>query len=181
MSDTTWIALLRGVNVGGHNKIAMAELRARCVEAGWENVESYIQSGNLVFSADSAAADLETRLERLITEHFELEIPVIVRSIAQWIGYLDDNPFPSEANESPNLVMLALSKSAPLPGAANALQERARDGECVQLVGEALWIHWPARSARSKLTPSVLDRAAGSPVTTRNWRTVQKLAQLAAT
>jgi len=181
MSDATWIALLRGINVGGHNKIPMAELRRCCGTIGCRAVQSYIQSGNLVFSANSAALDLETRLERLIAEHFKLEIPVIVRSTAQWTGYLDDNPFPAASRESPNLVTLALSKLLPLPGVADALQERARDGERVRLVGEALWIHSPAGSARSKLTPSVLDRASGSPVTARNWRTVQKIAQLMGT
>lgn len=181
MSNSTWIALLRGINVGGHNKIAMAELRARCVEAGWQNVESYIQSGNLVFSADSRAVDVETRLEQLIARHFNLEIPVIVRSAAQWADYFDDNPFPAASRETPNLVMLGLSKSSPPPGAADDLQERARDGERVQMVRDALWIHFPAGSARSKLSPTVLDRAVGSPVTSRNWRTVQKLAQLVAT
>lgn len=181
MSDATWIALLRGINVGGHNKIPMAELRQCCATIGCRAVQSYIQSGNLVFSADSAALDLETKLERLIAEHFKLEIPVIVRSTAQWAGYLHDNPFPAASGESPNLVTLVLSKSAPLPGVADALQERARDGERVQLVGEALWIHSPAGSARSRLTPSVLDRSSGSPVTARNWRTVQKIAQLMAT
>ena len=181
MSDTTWIALLRGINVGGHNKIPMAELREVCETIGCRAVQSYIQSGNLVFVSALAQAGMEEALETAILKHFELEIPVIVRSASQWASYLDDNPFPAASRDSPNLVTLALSKSAPLPGAADALQERACDGERVQLLGEALWIHLPAGSARSKLTPSVLDRAAGSPVTTRNWRTVQKLARLVAT
>ena len=181
MSDARWIALLRGINVGGHNKIPMVELRECCEAIGCRAVQSYIQSGNLVFSAASTAEEMETRLEQLIAAHFKLEIPVIVRSATQWAGYLDDNPFLAASKESPNLVTLALSRLALLPGAADELQERARNGERVQQVGGALWMHWPAGSARSKLTPAVLDRAAGSPVTARNWRPVQKLAQMMAT
>lgn len=181
MGDARWIALLRGINVGGHNKIPMAELRECCEAIGCRAVQSYIQSGNLVFSTASTAEEMETRLEHLIAANFKLEIPVIVRSAEQWAGYLADNPFPVASRESPNLVALALSKLALLPGAADELRERTRNSERVQQVGEALWIHWPAGSARSRLTPAILNRAAGSPVTARNWRTVQKLAQMMAT
>jgi uncharacterized protein (DUF1697 family) len=175
-----FIALLRGINVSGSNTIPMADLRAACGAAGWSDVATYIQSGNLVFGANGGAAALEAALESLIDKEFGLSIAVIVRSRAQWSAYVERNPFPEAAEEEPNRLMLCLSKAKPNPDAAGALQERARDGEQVRLAGDALWIHFPGGSGTSRLSPSLMNRLAGSPVTTRNWRTVLKLREMAA-
>jgi uncharacterized protein (DUF1697 family) len=175
----TFIALLRGINVGGHNKVPMAELRALGEELGWTGVRSYVQSGNLVFEAGAGLASLEAELERAIERTFDLSIHVIVRAAADWPAYVEGNPFPGASAKEPSLVMLALSKAPPKPGAVEALRERAADGERVERVGDALWIHYAGGSGRSKLSPALLDRLVGSPVTTRNWRTVLKLEELA--
>lgn len=178
MTHSTRIALLRGINVGGHNKIPMTELRALCAELGWDDVQSYIQSGNLIFRADATPAHLEALLEEAIERRFGLTVPVIIRSAAEWPGYLRGNPFPEISEREPNLVMLALSKSAPPADVAERLQERAADGERVLRVGDAIWIHFAGGAARSKLSPTLVARLAGSPVTMRNWRTVLKLNEL---
>ena len=91
-----FVALLRAVNVGGR-KLPMAELRALCSELGWSDVATYIQSGNLDFSAGETAAELESALERAISERFELDVPVIVRSAGAWSAYAKSNPFPEAA------------------------------------------------------------------------------------
>jgi len=169
------IALLRGINVGGHNKIPMAELRALCGEIGWQDIATYIQSGNIVFSANGCAGKLEGELQSAVRNRFGHDVHTLVRSAENWSEYLSANPFPRASEDQPNLVMLGLSKS-PLPDdAADRLQERAAAEERVVQAADALWIHFPNGSARSKITPAALDRLAGSPVTTRNWRTVLKL------
>jgi uncharacterized protein (DUF1697 family) len=175
-----FIALLRGVNVSGANMMAMADFRAACARTGWEDVATYIQSGNLVFSAEGSAAAHEAALETLIEKEFGLSVAVIVRSAGQWRDYVEGNPFAKAAAEEPNRLMLCLSKAKPDPGAAAALQERAMDGEQVRLAGDALWIHFPGGSGTSKLSPALMNRLVGSPVTTRNWRTVSKLREMAA-
>lgn len=175
----TVIALLRGINVTGKNKIPMAELRALCAELGWAAVQTYIQSGNVVFQADAALARLEGDLEQAITRHFGLRIAVIARTAADWPAYVSGNPYPEASRDEPNLVMLALSKAPPKEDAAEALRERAAQGERITRVGDALWVHYSAGVARSKLSPALFDRLVGSPVTARNWRTVLKLAELA--
>lgn len=181
MARSTYIALLRGINVGGV-KVPMAELRALCEgDLGWRGVETYIQSGNVIFEAGGEPGTLEDRLERALERRFERAIPVLVRAAADWPGYVASNPFPDATEREPNVVMLALSKRPPRPDAVEALTARAAGGERIALAGGALWIHFASGSARSKLTPSVLDRLAGSPVTTRNWRTVQKLDELLGT
>ena len=173
-----FIALLRGINVTGRNVIPMADLRTLCSKSGLHDVETYIQSGNLVFSAAANPDSLETDLEKLIDRRFKLSIPVIVRRASAWPAYIDGNPFPQESESEGNRVMLALSKHPPATGAADGLRERAANGERVQQVNDALYIHFPNGSGTSRLSPALLDRLVGSPVTTRNWRTVVKLAQM---
>lgn len=156
----------------------MPELRAVGDLLGLADVQTYIQSGNLVFAADGPPPVVERTLEAAIAERFGAPIPVILRTAREWRGFLDANPFPEASASEPNLVMLALSKAPLAEGAAAALQGRAAAGERVQEAGGGLWIHFAGGSARSKITPAVLDRLAGSSVTTRNWRTVVRLGEL---
>ena len=175
-----FIALLRGINVGGHNIIPMSELRVLCAEIGWNSVQTYIQSGNVVFSASGKPAALEAELQRAIERRFKLAIPVIVRAGADWSTYARTNPFLNACKTESKLVMLCLSQKPPMADAVKNLRERAANSERVMQVGDALWIHFAGGVvARSKLSPSLLDRSIGSPVTARNWLTVLKLNELA--
>lgn len=168
------VALLRAVNVGGR-KLPMAELRALCATLGWRDVATYIQSGNLVFSAAGKPAAIEARLEAAIAKEFGLAVPVILRTAAQWAAYPKANPFPKEP---PNRVMLLLAKADPAAGAAEAIQARAQAGEQVRRVGDGLWFHYPEGAGTSKLTPSLIERAVGAPATARNVNTVRKLQEM---
>jgi uncharacterized protein (DUF1697 family) len=172
------IALLRAVNVGGR-KLPMAELRTLCAELGWRDVETYIQSGNVVFRAEGKAVEIETRLEEAIRDRFEMSVPVMVRTASQWAGYVAANPFPKAAEDEPNRLQLLISKEAPEKDAAEKLMDRAQAGEAVEAAGGALWFHFPAGVGTSKLVPALIDKAAGSPSTSRNWRTVLKLQEMA--
>lgn len=171
------VALLRAVNVGGR-KLPMAALRELCEGLGWREVSTYIQSGNVLFSADAKPPSLETALEKAIAEQFPLEVPVIVRTAAQWARYAEAGPFPKAARDEPSRLMLLVSKAPPAAGAEEAIQAKAAAGEAVRRAGDALWIHYPEGAGRSKLTPSLIDRAVGSPATARNYRTVAKLAEM---
>lgn len=173
------IALLRGINVGGHNRVPMAELRTLCEELGWTGVRTYIASGNVVFGAAADPPALESELESAIEDRFGLSVAVIVRDAEAWHAYAEANPFPVASGNEPNRVALVLAKSPPLAGAAPGLRERAADGERVERVGDVLWVHFPQGAGRSRLSPSAMERLVGSPVTARNWRTVRKLAELA--
>jgi uncharacterized protein (DUF1697 family) len=172
-----FVALLRAVNVGGR-KLPMAELRTLCCEIGWADVETYIQSGNVVFSAAGEPQTLEAQLEAAIAARFGMDVPVMVRAGSQWPAYVAGTPFPEAARDEPNRLMLMLAKRPPLEGAEEAIQARARDGEQVRHVGDSIWIHFPAGAGTSKLTPSLIDRAIGSPATARNYRTMVKLGEM---
>jgi uncharacterized protein (DUF1697 family) len=168
------VALLRAVNVGGR-KLPMAELRTLCAELGWTGVATYIQSGNLVFTAPGKAEAIETMLEKAIAKRFGMDVPVMVRSKAEWARYPVENPFPDVAADAPARLMLVVTKRPPAAGAAETIEARAKGGERVRQVGDALWFHFPNGAGASKLTPSLVDRAIGSPGTARNYNTVMKL------
>lgn len=174
-----FVALLRAVNVGGR-KLPMGELREVCAGLGWRGVATYIQSGNIVFEAEADAERLESDLERALASRFGFEVPVIVRTAGEWARYPASNPFGEAADSEPNRLMLMLSKRPPAPGAAAAIQERARDGELVAAAGDAVWIHYPGGAGTSRLSPSLIDRLIGSPATARNYRTVLKLEEMLA-
>jgi uncharacterized protein (DUF1697 family) len=173
-----FVALLRGINVGGKNRLPMAQLRAICTEAGCNGVRTHIQSGNIVLASSAAATALEKRLEQAIAQEFHFRIPVLVRSASGWRRYVKNNPFPREAATQGNHVLLCVSKLPPKKTAVAELQQRATQGERVVRKGDALWIHYANGIGRSKLTPALLDRHVGSSVTARNWRTVLKLEEM---
>jgi uncharacterized protein (DUF1697 family) len=175
----TFIALLRGINVGGHNRVPMSDLRAIATGLGWSDVRTYIQSGNLVFRSAASKDRIESALEEAIERRFRLQIPVIARSAEDWATYAKADPFPRARQKQPKFILLGLSKKPPAFRAVLALQERALQGEQIISSGDALWIHFAEGVARSKLTPALLDRVVGSPVTLRNWLTVTKLDELA--
>lgn len=177
MADTLRLALLRAVNVGGR-KVPMARLREIAEELGWSDVVTWIQSGNLVFRAKGRQPALETALENALREEFGFEVPALIRTGAEWSDIMEGNPLPEAAAEDPARLMLGLAKKPLASNCLADLRKVAGDVELVEQVGEALWIHFREGSARSRLTPRVLDRAAGSTVTTRNWRTVVRLGEM---
>lgn len=172
------MVLLRGVNVGGNNKVPMAQLKAACETAGFGNVRTYLNSGNVVLDGAGTAASVEAKVEALLAKHFQVEVPVIVRTAAQWPKYVAANPFPKAQAK---FLHLGLSKSKPDPACAEVLQARASAAEKVRLVGDGLWVDYHESVGRSKLTPAAIDKAVGSPTTLRNWTTVQQLGILAGT
>jgi uncharacterized protein (DUF1697 family) len=170
-----YVALLRGINVGGKNKIPMAGLRTLCARIDCEDVLTYIQSGNIVSTFDGTRKKLQEQLEKAIAKEFDLTIPVIVRTASGWERYVKSNPFPGAAQKQANWVLLCLSRRSPGSGIVSKLLQHANQGERIEKTGDGIWIHYANGIARSKLTTALLDRCAGSPVTARNWRTVLKL------
>ncbi len=174
---TVWVALLRGVNVGGHNKVPMAQLRAALTDAGLEGVATYIASGNVVLRAEDDPAD---RVAAVITERFGLDIAVVARSGADLRAAIAANPFAPLAADDPKLVHCFFTTT---PVEATALDRFDHDRYAPDRVAVAageLVAAFPDGMARSKLTSAVLDRVAGGPTTGRNWNTVLKLEAMVA-
>lgn len=174
---TTFVALLRAVNVGGR-KVEMAELRKVAEKLGLSSVRTYIASGNLVFEGKGKPAAIEAQLQAAIAKRFGIDVPVLVRTAKEWAALAAGNPFPGA---EPNRLYFLLSKAPPHMDAARTALLRAVGGEEARLVGDALWIHYPAGMGPSKVTPGHIDKATGSPTTARNLNTVRKLDEMART
>lgn len=158
------VALLRAVNVAGHQPVPMAGLRAFFEELGFEDVKTLLQSGNVVFSGKTTEAFLETEAKKrlgLATEFF-------VRTAKEWISIVERNPFVREAKNDPaRLVLLTLKRAAhdfEWPGP-----------EIVRVDGRNAYVYYPDGQGRSKLTNAVLAKRLGTACTARNWNTVLKL------
>lgn len=174
----SFVALLRAINVG-RRQLPMAELRVLCEELGFARPRSYVASGNLILDAAGDAASVRTALEPAIEARFGFPVDVIVRGAGQWASYRAGNPFADDPAALAKMVHLCVSRDVLQPGAADAIAERASAGERVVEAAGALWIDFgEAGVAGSKITPRAIDKAAGSPTTTRNWNTVVKLDQM---
>lgn len=175
----TFVALMRGINVGSTRKLPMAELRALSVKIGLQRPETYIQSGNLIVDADIEADEVRRLLEKAIAKRFTLRVDVIVRRASQWNRYMAANPFAEDAATVPKMLHLFISRDPLKPDAAKELAQKAQAGERAAVAGGALWIDYGASGvARSKLTPLLVDKACGSPATGRNWNSVLKIGEL---
>lgn len=168
------IALLRGINVGGHRKVPMADIRALAEEAGYTGVKTYVASGNLVLESTSAGSEIEVVLEQAIESHFGFRVDVLVRSQQQWAVYTRENPFDAESEASPNLVMICVGKEAATDDDLRALEAKAGDNERVKRRDDVLWLYFGDGSARSKLGSG----NSKGVWTTRNWTTVTRLAEM---
>jgi len=166
---TTFIALLRAINVGGTGTLPMKELSALCAGLGLENVQTYIQSGNVVFESRRSEEHVRTDLERVLHENMGGKIDVMVRTAAELRSILDANPFP---HANPAQVAVAFfTDSVPEDLAATV---RTPGREEVRAGTRELYIHYPDGMGQSKLK---LPR--GRPCTARNINTVARLVAMA--
>jgi uncharacterized protein (DUF1697 family) len=180
----THVALLRGINVGGHNRVAMADLRDVVEGLGHTDVATYIQSGNVVFTAQGAdTSRLAANLERAIAERLGVRPGVVVLSREELAGVVDDNPFPEEKDPKCLHAILRQAdltqeeRSALSVAAARAREKGGRDE--AEVVGRTLFLRTPDGLGRSVLAEQ-LNRAGAKTGagTARNWATVTKLLAL---
>jgi uncharacterized protein (DUF1697 family) len=173
------VALLRGINVGGHNMVAMSDLRGLLGELGFSDVTSLLQSGNLVFKSDRQTGPaLERLLETETASRLGVSADYIVRSAAEWARIVARNPFTKEAKDDPGHLVVMCLKTAPPAKDIQALQDSIQGPETVRSDGKQLYITYPAGIGRSKLTGALIERKLGSRGTARNWNTVLKLLAL---
>lgn len=177
---TTHIALLRGINVGGHKKVAMSDLRGLLEKLGFTEVRSLIQSGNLVFrSSPRTNANLERLLEAQAEMRLDLRTTFLVRTAKDWETVIARNPFREEAERDPGHLVVTFLKDAPPANAVKELQAAIKGPEVIRAGGRQLYIVYPAGIARSRLTNNVIEDKLGTRGTGRNWNTVLKLGVLA--
>jgi uncharacterized protein (DUF1697 family) len=177
---TRWIALLRGVNVGGGNKIAMAALRSSCAECGFGNVVTYIQSGNVVFDADGDEAAVTAAFRANLNDSHGLAVPVVVRSAAEMSELADRHPGLEAGIDPKYLHIHFLDKTVAKRNAA-AVDPARFHPDTFEIDGREIYVTYPNGSGRSKLTIEVFERAFGVVATGRNVNTVRALIELSRT
>ena len=175
--SATFIALLRGINVGG-NTLKMDRLRLLCSELGGKNVRTYVQSGNLVFSASGSANQWAERLEKRLAGESRLPISVTVRTAAEFGAIRAGNPFLKEPNIEIARLAVTFLQQTPTGKALAALRAMDTGAERFQVAGRELYLHCPQGFANSKLY--LLDKVLGQKTTVRNWNTVIKLCEMSA-
>lgn len=169
------VALLRGINVG-NNILKMDRLREICTLIGMKNVQTYIQSGNVVFEAPGSAEAWAAKLERKLAGETRLPVTVIARSAAEMARVLVGNPFLKEKGIDTKRLAVSFLQNAPAKTALDALRARDLGNERLHCAGKEVYLHCPDGFADSKLY--LLDKALAMRTTTRNWNTVQKLCEM---
>lgn len=173
------VALLRGVNVGGNKKIAMADLKAMVEALGFTDVKTLLQSGNVVFEAgDRTDVDLEALLETEAEKRLGLTTRFIVRDPQAWRAMIDANPFPDEAEREPSRFLVNVARETITADQLAAIRAVATPGEKIEAVDRCVYIFFGDGIADSKAAVVFGRKPLGLTATGRNWNTVRKIAEL---
>jgi uncharacterized protein (DUF1697 family) len=174
----TFIALLRGVNVGGKNMISMSELRPALAASGLEHVTTYLQSGNVIFRSSNGARQLADDIEQEIARVFGANVAVFLRNPAELERIAAHNPLLGDEAEPTKLHVVFLD-AEPTAKAAAELDPNRSPPDRFSVSGREIYLHLPSGAGRSKLTIDYFERQLAVRATARNWRTLTKLIELA--
>jgi uncharacterized protein (DUF1697 family) len=177
--DETYVALMRGINVGGRNTLPMKRLAALFTETGCTRVRTYIQSGNVVFEADpELARRLPTEIPRRIDAECGFTVPVLLRTAAELRAIVERHPFTDRAEDTKHLHVGFLADE-PTGVQVDSLNPARSDVDEFRVEGSEVYLHVPGGMGRTKLTTDYFDRRLGTVMTVRNWRTVNALLEMA--
>lgn len=176
---TTFVFLFRGINVGGHQKVRMDELKELHVSLGFRDVVSYIQSGNIVCTSDDAdTAQVQKCIEDDFGKRFGFRVGVVVRTSTELREIIEKNPFQNQPDRESKWVVVLFLATHPTALAWEELLKTYVGPEELFLLGQEVYIYYPDGIGRSKLSQSFLERKLKTSGTARNWNTVLKLQEL---
>jgi uncharacterized protein (DUF1697 family) len=173
----TYVALLRGINVGGRTKVPMGDVKEALTDLGLEDVVSYIQSGNLVFRSAGRPPKVAAGIEQRIAAEFGLNVTVIVRTAAELAEAARSNPFVAGGADRATLHVGFLAGRPAATAVARLDPEYAPPDEFM-VRGREIYLRYPNGLGRSKLTTDYFERRLETALTVRNWNTVTKLVEL---
>lgn len=175
---TRYVALLRGINVGGHRRVPMAELRDVLTGLGWDAVATHLNSGNAVFTtAPTDPGALAAALEKALAGHFGFTVECLVRSGEELRDVRRRCPFPA-ADRDPAKLLVLFADREPEPALLDRVDPAAHAPDEFRLDGREIYCWFPNGMGRSKLPDALNAATRGHVLTGRNWRTVSKLAEL---
>ncbi len=177
---TVIISMLRGVNVGGHNKIKMDALRALYTSLKLRDAQTYVQSGNVIFRTDERdIARLTKRIEDGIERKFGFRPDVILRTAAEMRDVVARNPFAKRRGIEPGKLLVTFLASDPPAEVREKVRQIKCDPEELRIEGRELYIYFPNGMGRSKLSTAKLEKTMSTPGTGRNWNSVTKMLEMA--
>jgi uncharacterized protein (DUF1697 family) len=171
-----YIAMLRGVNVTGHNSLKMERLRGLCNRLGFQKVETYVQSGNIVFQAKIGnPAVLSKRIGRSILDSFGLETPVVVRTLTEMENVVGSNPFLKEKNVDSSKLHVTFLSEAAQKSSLKRLEDLEKGQDRFYPASREIYLYCPGGYGRTKLSNNAIEKVLSVTATTRNWRTTSTL------
>ena len=176
----TYIALLRGINIGPHKRMKMEKLRASCEALGFRNVKTYIQSGNVICQAGKLSSDAAARrIEAQIVKDFGFSADVIARTADEMKKILESNPLLKESDVDVEKLHVVFLSEAPSSESMKKLESIVLAPDKVRHKGKEIYFYFPNGVSGSSIWKHNLDRVLGISATMRNWRTVNTLHQMA--
>jgi uncharacterized protein (DUF1697 family) len=176
-----YVALLRGINLGGHKKIKMDELRAALAAIGFDEVKTYIQSGNVVFKAAKISDKvLSKKIEATILSNFGHSVSAIIRTAEEIEQVIGNNPFLKQPDIDQTKLHVMFLREPPAQSALQQLQTLVLKPDQFRFLGKELYFYLPNGVAESVVMKKPIDRVLGIPTTMRNWRTVNTIQQMCA-
>ena len=180
MDLITYVAFLRGINVSGQKKIPMASLRDLCKILGLYDIKTYIQSGNMVFKCSQKNTSVvETLLLEGIQNQFGFDVPVLVKTAAQLKEIINLNPFTNEEDLSDNKVYFVMMNGIPSKDLVQKLQEKSFVHEDFSIIKDCVYLNCKMGYGKAKLNNNLIERKLKVIATTRNYRTMNKLIEMA--
>lgn len=174
----TYVALLRGINVGAHKRIAMADLRALIEGLGYADVRTHLNSGNAVFTSDAQEnEEIASAIRAAIASGLGMDIPVVMRSGEEMQRIVAENPFPDLAVDHKALHVAFLA-GTPDPQLVEALAGIEKGDDDYRVTGDNVYLSYPNKLTGASLTPDMLEKTLHVSATLRNWRTVTALASM---
>ena len=172
-----FVALLRGINVGGKNKIRMQELREALSDIGLDDVQTYIQSGNIVFNSEGKEPGLAKSISDSIKSRWKIDVPTIVCSARSWNSFVKQNAF---LNMDLKFLALTVLAKPPKKSLSAAIQKNEKDflPDQFKIVTNRIYLYFPNGFSKTKLTNNYFESKLETVATTRNWRTVLKLQEM---
>jgi uncharacterized protein (DUF1697 family) len=174
----TFIVLLKGINVGGHKKVPMAELRELLASAGFENVKTYIQSGNIILqSSEKKLVNIEKAIKKSILDHFGFEVSVLAKKRSDLKRIFDHSPFPEEKKQKSYFTML---HNKPDDELVKIASEKEYVGEEYKIIDDCIYFYCAKGYGQAKFNMSLFERKLNTFATARNYNTMVKLLSLSA-
>ena len=172
-----YIVLLRGINVGGNNKLPMAELRTLLTTNGYENVVTYIQSGNIILDSTKSVEKTNEHIKLLIKQQFDYDIPVLTLTSEDIKKCFSENPYLKIEDNIKNLHVTFL-KNIPENNLVTTLVINSTNNDTYSISGKTIYLHTPDGYQKTKFSNSQFEKKLKTQATTRNWRTTTKLFEI---